>query len=179
MGKNGENFLDSYDRYREKHIQGVKEVYEWMKENIAQELIEAEYVTDVVYPRLETLINTHDVSKIMPEEYLAYAEYYFGKRDTRVKERYEKAWLHHMHNNPHHWEYWVRLDEDSEKWKTVEMPDVYVIEMICDWASFGWNEGKREELFDWWEKKKEILIMGDKTRGRVERVLREMKKKGY
>ena len=42
----------------------------------------------------------HDASKFSNEELSPYAQWHAGDRNN--PEEYTRAWLHHLHNNPHH-----------------------------------------------------------------------------
>ena len=89
-------------------------------------------------------------------------------------DNFNKAWLHHIHSNPHHWQHWVLLqDEGSAIY--IDMPMNYIIEMICDWWSFSWNEGNLFEIFSWYEDNKKNIKLNDKTQIIVEGMLEEMK----
>ena len=55
------------------------------------------------------------------------------------------------------------------------MPMNYIIEMICDWWSFSWNEGNLFEIFSWYEDNKKNIKLNDKTQIIVEGMLEEMK----
>lgn len=91
---------------------------------------------------------------------------------------FDYAWLHHIHMNPHHWQYWVLHHDEPDKPVTVlDMPFHYIIEMICDWWSFSWENGNLYEIFDWYEKHKENMMLSKRTRITVETFLERMKKK--
>jgi|GEM_PF-1863360 len=70
---------------------------------------------------------THDLSKFSPQEFVAYAKYFYINKDE-FKEEFDKAWEHHYKNNPHHWDHW--LDENG---KPKPIPDRYLRQMISDW----------------------------------------------
>lgn len=62
---------------------------------------------------------THDLSKFLPDEFFAYAEYFYGgyergKQPPEVKAAFNYAWLKHIHRNPHHWQHFL-LREDNPK----------------------------------------------------------------
>jgi hypothetical protein len=98
----------------------------------------------------------HDISKFSPSEFYAYANKIFGEwPETRtqfekdatkkiVAEAFRYAWLHHQHHNKHHWNYWV---VNQSKKESVEMPDKYVVEMICDWTAMSRKFGDTPEDF--------------------------------
>ena len=54
------------------------------------------------------------------------------------------------------------------------MPKNRVIEMICDWWSFSWKSGNLGEIFDWYEKHKDMKLH-ENTRKFVEDILGKMK----
>ena len=156
-----------YDEYLEDHISGVKRAYQWL----------CEHFEDV--PKNMGLytpfIDAHDISKYGDSEYKAYDKYFYGgNRSYKVVSDFNYAWLHHIHNNPHHWHYWV-LQHDDEPEETLEMPYLYVIEMICDWWSFSWKSGDLYSIFDWYEKHKGMKLH-EKTRKLVEETLDRIKK---
>ncbi len=78
----------------------------------------------------------HDLSKYSPSEFITGAKYYQGTRSPNSRERelvgYSTAWMHHKGRNKHHYEYWTDLELKSRKYKPVEMPRKYFIEMIMD-----------------------------------------------
>lgn len=157
-----------YDAYLTEHIANVKRGIDWLYDNIP-------YIRTIV-PKYG-LIGVgfrHDDSKYTKDEYDAYDDYFYGTKTAEVKKAFNYAWLKHIHMNPHHWQNWV-LIHDDEPMEALEMPEVYVIEMIADWWSFSWKSGKLFEIFDWYDKHKEGMILHDKTRELVEKILDLMK----
>ena len=92
----------------------------------------------------------HDLSKLSPAEFSAYAWNFFADATERAeaKERIQKAflyaWLHHQHRNKHHWNYWV---VNQQKKEAVPMPEKYLREMICDWRAMARKFGDSEREF--------------------------------
>ena len=123
----------------------------------------------------------HDKSKNDPEEYDAYDNYFYGRnRSCAVVEYFNKAWLRHIHKNPHHWQHWVLINDDPKLGETcIEIPYQYVMEMICDWWSFSWKENNLFEIFRWYEDHKAHIKLHPDTRKLVEAILKEMQKKLY
>ena len=79
----------------------------------------------------------HDLSKYSPTEFFMGVKYYQGNRSPNSAERedkgYSSAWLHHKGRNRHHIEYWTDYVIGPEKKIVpVEMPKVFMAEMICD-----------------------------------------------
>ena len=97
----------------------------------------------------------HDLSKFSPAEWGPYVDYfynefppysevstyqktYYGDKWTKewAQQRFDQAWLHHQHSNPHHWQHWV-LREDSGATKCLRMPYKCMLEMVADWYGAG------------------------------------------
>lgn len=84
-----------YDLYITEHKENILKGLDWLNENIP------EIVTDY-YSILQDICD-HDESKYKPEEYDAYDKYFYGNnRSYTVVKDFKYAWLHHIHNNPHH-----------------------------------------------------------------------------
>lgn len=161
-----------YDLYLEQHKGNVRKGFEWFQENLPG-LIEN-------IPNIEWWICfNHDNSKTQPDEYDAYDKYFYGKnRSYQVVQDFNYAWLQHIHRNPHHWQYWVLINDNSDLGEIIlDMPDIYIIEMICDWWSFSWSKGDLTEIFKWYEERKEYIKLSEKTRRGVENILNMMKEK--
>lgn len=85
---------------------------------------------------LPHLLRQHDQSKFSIVEFPA-AVGRFRAGDPNP-DLYAAAWLHHVHNNPHHWQHWMFPDGFVPRGSSVEagvmeMPREYVLEMVADW----------------------------------------------
>jgi hypothetical protein len=134
----------------------------------------------------------HDWTKLLPQEWFAYMHYFYGsyppweQMRTRpysewvwskeaVAERFQRAWLHHIHWNKHHWQYWVLMDDPSssadDRIGVLQIPDSYIREMVADWLGAGrairggWEAGK------WYEERKDMILLHSITRAKVEWLL--------
>ena len=161
----------AYDEYLKEHITNVKKAYEWLEFHLPTFF---KFVPeDPLYS-----IDMHDESKYSAEEYKAYDEYFYtfaNSRSFSIVNNFDKAWLHHIHNNKHHWQHWVLMEDDSGNYICIEMPQQYVVEMVADWWSFSWKSGDLTEIFDWYEKHKNIIKLNTNTRKNVEEILRRIK----
>lgn len=159
-----------YDNYLTEHKENVAKGFRWLQENIP-EVIEDGFEWWICF--------NHDTSKTDPEEYDAYDAYFYGNnRSYSVVQNFKKAWLRHIHNNPHHWQHWILInDEPKEGMVVIDMPYIYVVEMICDWWSFSWNKGDLNEIFGWYEDRKDYMKLSANTRISVEYILGKMKDK--
>lgn len=159
-----------YDNYLTEHKENVAKGFRWLQENIP-EVIEDGFEWQICF--------NHDASKTDPEEYDAYDAYFYGNnRSYSVVQNFKKAWLRHIHNNLHHWQHWVLInDEPKEGMVVIDMPYIYVVEMICDWWSFSWTKGDLNEIFGWYEDRKDYMKLSANTRISVEYILGKMKDK--
>lgn len=160
-----------YDQYLTKHKENVKNGFDWIRDNLP------ELVEDV--PMEWQCCFAHDRSKSEPDEYGAYDDYFYGNNKSyQVVQDYRKAWLLHIHRNPHHWQYWVLINDDSEEGEIlIEMPVNYILEMICDWWAFSWAKGNLHEIFKWYDEHKNYIKLHTNTRKKVEEILARIKEK--
>ena len=154
-----------YDDYLKGHISAVQKAVDWIMLHCS------DMVPKMDEYKLRCHISAHDASKLSPEEYDAY--FYGGNKSHKVVADFNYAWMHHIHQNPHHWQYWI-LVHDDEPEEILEMPLEYVIEMIADWWSFSFRSGNLGEIFGWYEKHKEMRLH-PKTRKFVEDILGRIK----
>lgn len=163
-----------YDLYLEQHKGNVAKGFRWIKENLPELIID---IPGVDYEH--QICFEHDLSKSNLDEYEAYDAYFYGgNRSYHVVEEFRYAWLKHICNNPHHWQYWVLInDEPNEGEIPLDMPYNYILEMICDWWAFSWNSGDLTEMFDWYEAHKDYMKLSPRTRRNVEYILDKVREK--
>ena len=163
----------AYDDYLDRHLANVVDSFRWLKDKLGDE------IGDDIFDAAEwNVVYGHDSSKYSEEEYDQYDAYFYGSNPThKVKEDFDYAWLNHIHNNKHHWQYWVLINDDkSLGTKALEMPKEYVIEMICDWWSFSRKAGDLYEIFDWYDKHKDYMVLHKNTKKYVNDILGMIKK---
>lgn len=132
----------------------------------------------------------HDMSKLLPSEFIPYAKYFYGvypslndiHGDARnsysgefketVKNSFDKAWLLHQKRNPHHWQYWI-LQNDSDGIAKLEMPYNYLLEMFCDWIGAGKAINGKRDVVGWWGNNKDKILLAENTRKRIEELIDE------
>ena len=160
----------AYDLYLEQHRGNVAKGFKWIQENLPDLLIP---INGVSYEH--QICYCHDLSKDNEEEYNAYDAYFYGgNRSYQVVKDFNYAWLHHIHNNPHHWQYWVLINDDDGT-IGLDIPYNYIIEMILDWWSFSWKTGNLYEIFNWYNEHKKTMILNETTKTIVESILNDMR----
>ena len=85
--------------------------------------------------KLTANVQVHDVTKFSG------IEWEFLDPTHTNKAALKQAVLHHQAVNPHHPEYWGVIQD---------MPTVYIIEMVCDWAARAQEKGT--SLREWIDK---------------------------
>lgn len=89
-------------------------------------------------------ISVHDESKYSDIEFTPYRIRFYPTTNEKAAlensdiaqeqaESFAIAWKHHYSNNPHHPNYWV----NEETGEIADMQLRYIVEMLCDWLSFG------------------------------------------
>jgi NACalpha-BTF3-like transcription factor len=131
----------------------------------------------------------HDLSKFSPSEWGPYAEYFYGGEhktfdelmlaslDTYecwemskegVEEAFDRAWLHHQHHSPHHWQYYV-LREDSGATKVLEIPKAFRKELLADWKGAGRAiVGKAADTKAWYLENRANMLLAPQTQRWIE-----------
>lgn len=158
-----------YAEYLKQHIGNVQKGFQW--------LLDKHIVADESGV-LKEQIRKHDESKEDPIEWNPYRDYFYMNGDETA---FNFAWLHHIHYNPHHWQHWVLINDDNAigtegKMLAMQMPKQYIIEMICDWWAFSWSKGDLNEIFNWYDKNKDCMVLHEQTRKDVEELLGIIKK---
>ena len=132
----------------------------------------------------------HDWSKLTPAEWFPYVQTFYGRdvqfyRDAarrghwltgprghawRDGAAFDKAWLHHQHRNPHHWQHWL-LQEDDGDLKTLRMPHKLVREMVADWMGAGRAITGRWDVGSWYDENAHQIQLHPDVRVQVENLI--------
>jgi hypothetical protein len=117
----------------------------------------------------------HDWQKFTPAEWTPYVKSFYGpheynERPPSLVAAFDKAWLHHIHHGPHHWEYWILREDDGDT-KALPMPANYIMEMLADWSGAGKAIHGNPDPHDWYFANAENIVLEHKTRQNVEMLL--------
>ena len=170
-----------YEDYLSNHITNVKAVW---NDILKPEIMDDDELDDEFIDMVDTLIDEHDDSKYDAEEWDGYLNNFYPDKDNplpkdEVNNGFKLAWLHHLHNNPHHWNYWILLDDDgSGKPEPIDMPLAHILCMLSDWASFRYGNkdnpgktGEEDTTRDWYEAQKANQILTDVTKDLIEKYI--------
>jgi len=157
-----------YRTYISEHLDNIEKAYKRNVDAIWDFLKDE----DINFCQFERRIFDHDDSKYDMEEFDAYRNKFYPIEDEIVdEEEFKLAWLHHIHNNPHHWNYWVMVDIDGVK--ALEMPKEYLIEMVLDWIAMGMKNNN--SALEYYEKNKNKILLHFNTRKELEKLLEILK----
>ena len=120
---------------------------------------------------------THDNSKFSTKEFGGYLHWFHDVQGTlfnggytweftkheELKADFDAAWNNHIHNNPHHWQYWLIED------RAISMPENFVREMVADWAGFSICKTGKNDVSTWYPQQR--MNLHPRTRGTVEALL--------
>ena len=159
--------IEEYEEYLKNHIENVKKSYDLIEDKL---LIDSDLTVEEL-TQLNHNIENHDKSKYEDVEFYPYlCNFYPSDKNKLNQEEYDYAWLHHQHNNPHHWQHWV-LREDEGKLKTLDIPDIYIIEMLCDWSSFRYKNPE-STANKWYNDNKDKMQLSQNTIQKIEKYLK-------
>lgn len=152
-----------YDIYLKKHIANVQKAFGLL----TPYLIKYDVMTADECEKMKGNLEKHDTSKFGRDEYEAYDKHFFGSKQEKdnYSNDFKIAWLHHIHTNPHHWQHYIiPCEADDGSNEVIEMPLKCIIEMICDWWSFGLVKNEPSEILDWYENHKDKMVFHPETK---------------
>jgi hypothetical protein len=113
---------------------------------------------------------THDLSKLQPSEWQAYADFFYVSRTKATTDAFYAAWNLHQKRNKHHWQYWVFIKDDGAV-LTLPMPDRYRREMLADWEGAGIAITGKDDTADYYRLKRHQIKLHPETRAWVDKEL--------
>ena len=144
---------EKYLEYLEGHIGNVKEAFDILCK------LDIPYINENKNELL-SIVSSHDESKYEEPEWSAYLHHFYPTcdEDSLKTEEFEEACRCHIHNNPHHWDYWVEdgklIDDiDEHEYK------LYTVERLCDHMAMSIQNNNKPA--DWYYANKDHIIMPD------------------
>ena len=153
--------LDFFNDRTKKHIELVQ--------NNSKKIINKLNLSDDEKKQFHHLFKKHDASKFEEPEKTPYVlvswKYKVGKDAFNklnipqpIIDKMNDATEHHVKNNKHHPEYWdenatediinkTDRDKPSILIDGTKMPDIYIVEMICDWCAV--SQERKSNPYDW------------------------------
>lgn len=145
-----------YDRYILDHIHNVQIVYNCFYESNFMKISLPEDTLNLLHEN----VAKHDISKYSEEEFYGYAQWFYPKEgENKEYDAFLSAWNHHIHNNPHHWEYWVIPNYKGDI--ALEMPIEYILEMLIDWTAMSLQHNNVPS--EWYVNRKNNMFLHKNT----------------
>ena len=162
-----------YIAYLENHIRNVQNSWNYiLKPVIIKDYKNFEDINFIQF--CDNIIKEHDKSKYSEEEFDDYLNYFYPSIGYEPDEvAFNRAWCHHQNHNPHHWQYWILIN-DNGKLNVLDMDLVYIFEMLCDWHSFSAKDST-STAYNWYNDNKYNIILSNNTRAKVEELLEYLK----
>lgn len=168
---------DKYYEYINNHIKAVQEAYNTAIDAF-KDVFPKVYENPILVRQLNINIKNHDKSKFDVNEFWYYMARFFpivgtDPESKEVKDNFKIGWLHHVHNNAHHPNHWALVDDNEVK--IFDMPDIYIIEMLCDWMAM--SKYYNSTTLKYWESDSaKKLPMSDYTKSKVNEFMNWMLK---
>ena len=127
----------------------------------------------------------HDWSKFTPAEFGRYARWHHGPAESKDKREWARAWQHHMHNNPHHPEFWLLAwhgdpifyardgigEHVADGVIFLPVPETYVREMVADWMAAGRTYAGDWVIANWVNEHGRKMHLHDETIALVDKIM--------
>lgn len=122
---------------------------------------------------------THDISKFLPSEFIPYPKYFYANNrtknyvtnvdETKNKELFRHGWALNQKRNRHHNTYWTAII--NGKIETIEMPDKYLLQMVCDWRAMSRKFGGTAKKY--YEKERDNITLHPRSKERLQKFLNQ------
>lgn len=111
----------------------------------------------------------HDLSKFWPDEWIPYVWHFHllgNPPRTEWGEAFKRAWLRHVHRNPHHPEHYYYEDT------ALDIPMRYRVELLADWVGASRIQGNH--LPSWYRAHRHRFVLHPDTRAWIETELERL-----
>jgi len=149
--------------------------HDWVKkfdESLANHIKYYREAVKIIGGILKSIWSVHYESKYSKFEYPAYVRRFGG--GIKDDNEFGTAWLHHLHFNPNHPEFYIIPADEGEGDTILEMPEVFVREMIADWMGSQKVYTGSFDMNDWLKKNFCKKKLHQKSRSYAISVLKEI-----
>jgi len=130
----------AYLDYLEEHVLNVQKAWKELQDKCSDMVI---IYDDFNFIRLDTLVKSHDISKLGEYEFVQYRRKFFpASTEIAEPEEFAGAWDHHKNKNPHHWENWTKTEEGLFGEKCL-----HCVTMVLDWMAMGYKFGDTAQAY--------------------------------
>ncbi len=144
IGLDGYVYSNDGDSLHHKIIRNMN-FYLTKSENLNKELFNSCIAVHYLKIFIDNLPN-HDASKTQLE-FNPYCLYFYGDgseytdaQNEMISNQFDKAWLDHIHKNPHHWQHWILTEDDNKGPKPLIIDPDWILEMLSDWFAMSFRE---------------------------------------
>lgn len=126
-----------YLDYVERHLNNVARAFEVVEQScVGMKIIWDDYC----YHCLLGEVKHHDQSKLGPNEFTQYRDYFYpsGEKPAPPSEAFE----HHNENNNHHWQNWTISDRQDPDYQPI-----CCAHMVIDWLAMSFEFGDTPRQF--------------------------------
>lgn len=121
--------IREYCDYVEEHLINVGKAWDIVRESCR----DMNFIyDDFLFHNIDNMIRSHDLSKLSPEEFIQYQQFFYPVGDVKDTELFKSAWDNHLKHNLHHWQSWVEIEE-----KCPNELACHCVCMVCDWMAMG------------------------------------------
>lgn len=156
--------IKAYSNYIVEHLKNVRHVWDLIQPKLKGE----HWIDDYYYNLINERVRVHDISKLSDSEFKGYRQFFYPfENEEPNKDILNVSWLHHIHNNDHHWEHWVICEGKHSI--ALDMPTECIFEMLLDWAAMSITFGDTPRKF--YEKNKSTMLFHEKTSKYIESII--------
>lgn len=107
----------------------------------------------------------HDWTKFGPAEWNPWKRRYEAGRSNVIgtnadEDDFRRAFSHHWHRHPHHWEHWVTgLSSGSVTLTPLRIPDPIVREMVADWLGAGRAKMGHWDITEYFARNRQHMVV--------------------
>lgn len=127
----------------------------------------------------------HDYSKFYPSEWVGYRDWFNARPESgtrafaRAKDRFDTAWLKHIHRQDHHWQHWTQSRDATSVHTGSQLiqppiPELAMREMVADWAGAGRTIHGEWEVLSWYLENEEEIKAHDESRRYLKMYVRQI-----
>lgn len=153
---------EEYKCYIEDHVNNVIMIWDNIKDELP--------ISDELKDEVDDIIPLHDESKYSKEEFEPYRNFFYPCKDEEKNQQaFDMAWNHHQKMNPHHWQYWIFLDDDTASENILPMDEKYILELLCDWSAMSYKFNNSVKA--WYNDNKDTMRLHEDTRNKIEELI--------
>lgn len=138
--------IREYTHYIDRHLDNIATSWQVLQKKCKDMRF---IYDDFVFGMIHAHVEAHDLSKLSPEEFIAYQRNFFPVKakegSSSMTPEFRAAWEHHKENNPHHWQHWTALPSAERGVGSPYACEAHCVCMVIDWMAMGLEFGDTAE----------------------------------